>query len=348
MIRSRAVLSVLVVAAPWVSAVAQDTSWSQQPTFRSQSNAVLVPALVKDKKDQIIYGLEAKDFIVEDDGVEQPIHMDEAPEFTPVSLVIAVQIGLSAEHEQGRIRALGTMLDPVLSSGLNRAALVTFDGEVKLERGFTTNGALIAADLKHLRHSDFNGAAILNAVRYSVGLLKQEPKERQRVLLLISETRDHGSQAVDLEAAVQAIADSNTVVYALAFSPTVSNILDDLRGNLERRGESVNLGELATKLAIMAVQAVRKNAPKAIAEITGGEYELFKSEKGFESRMVEFTNHLHNRYLLSFEPRSPHDGLHEVRVRLRERSDVSILARTRYWAASPNPMPVPTPPPAPQ
>jgi hypothetical protein len=34
---------------------------------------VLVPALVKDKNVEIIYGLQAKDFIIEDDGVEQPV-----------------------------------------------------------------------------------------------------------------------------------------------------------------------------------------------------------------------------------------------------------------------------------
>jgi hypothetical protein len=43
----------------------------QRPTFRSQSNVVLAPALVRDKKGGILYGLQAGDFIVEDDGAEQ-------------------------------------------------------------------------------------------------------------------------------------------------------------------------------------------------------------------------------------------------------------------------------------
>ncbi len=88
-------------------------------------------------------------------------------------------------------------------------------------------------------------------------------------------------------------------------------------------------------LVIMAVQAMRKNAPKTIAEMTGGEYELFKSHKGFESRITEFTNHLHNRYLLSFEPKEPHPGLHKVRVRLRQPQGATIVARDRYWATAP-------------
>lgn len=48
--------------------------------------------------------------------------------------------------------------------------------------------------------------------------------------------------------------------------------------------------------------------------------------------MIDFTNHLHNRYLLSFEPKDPHPGLHKVSVRLRAPKDAIIAARDRYWA----------------
>ena len=54
---------------------------SQETTLRSRANLVSIPVLVKGAKgEDIIYGLEAKDFIVEDDGVQQAPHMDEAAE----------------------------------------------------------------------------------------------------------------------------------------------------------------------------------------------------------------------------------------------------------------------------
>src|SRR5215470_2875702 len=165
--------------------VAQDPPPAQQPDLRTQSNAVLVPALVKDKNGAIVYGLSAQDFIIEDDGVEQPVHMDEEPDASPVSLVVAIQLGRTGESELPRIRTLGIMLDPIMCSGRNRAAIVTFDSSAELVRNFTTNGALIAADLKQLRPGD-DGAAILDAVRYSLALLKSEPPDRRRVLLLVS------------------------------------------------------------------------------------------------------------------------------------------------------------------
>jgi hypothetical protein len=75
---------------------------------------------------------------------------------------------------------------------------------------------------------------------------------------------------------------------------------------------------------------MRKNIPSTIAQMTGGEYELFATRKKFETRMIDFTNHLHSRYLLSFVPKTPHPGLHPLRVRVKGGNDALVLARTSY------------------
>jgi hypothetical protein len=80
---------------------------------------------------------------------------------------------------------------------------------------------------------------------------------------------------------------------------------------------------------------MRKNVPKTIAAMTGGEYELFATKKKFDIRMNDFTNHLHSRYLLSFAPKNPHPGLHQIRVRLKSAKKDTVLARTSYWAQPP-------------
>jgi hypothetical protein len=83
---------------------------------------------------------------------------------------------------------------------------------------------------------------------------------------------------------------------------------------------------------LMTVQAMRKNAPKTITAMTGGEYELFATKKKFDVRMNDFDNHLHSRYLLSISPKNPHAGLHQIRVRLKNGGGDTVLARTSYWA----------------
>jgi VWFA-related protein len=289
---------------------------------------VVIPALVKSAKGEVVYGLGAKDFIVDDDGVEQPVRLDEAAEGSAVSVVVAIQRGRRANYEFPRIRGLSAMLAPLVEDGHGRVAIVEFDSQVELVQDFSSNPEKTATTLKELQFGD-GGAAILDAVDFSVKLLEKAPKQRPRLLLLISETRDHGSQA-KVDDVVTEIGQSSTAVYALAFSPTRSNILDTMQGNnLDEMGPDLNI----LALAYLAAQAMRKNTPQTVASMTGGEYELFTTRKHFEARMIDFTNHLHSRYLLSIEPKNPHAGLHKIRVRLRDSGDRVVLARSRYWAA---------------
>jgi VWFA-related protein len=259
------------------------------------------------------------------------MRLDEAPEGQPVSLVVAIQRGRRANYEFPRMRGLKSMLDPLFSLGTARVAVVEFDSQVEVTRNFTQDASLVESDLRNLQPGD-EGAVILDAIDSSMNLLKQEPEERLRVLLLISEIRDHGSHR-KLDDAVAAIGQSNAVMYALAFSPALSNILDTGRGtNKSEMHNGVDFMDLLNR----TVQAMKKNVPSTIASITGGEYELFATRKKFEVRMNDFTNHLHSRYLLSFAPKEPHPGLHQIRVRLRTQSPNAeggtVLARSSYWA----------------
>jgi hypothetical protein len=195
-VRQDSLVRVLLVAllaaagAPAQDTPAQDTQ--AQDTIHTQSNVVIVPALVKNAKGEAVYGLGAKDFVVEDDGVEQPVRLDEAAEGSAMSLVIAIQRGRRANYEFPRIRGLSAMVDPIMETGLGRVAIVEFDSQAELVQDFTSSSEKTAETLKQLQPGD-GGAAILDAVDYSVKLLEKAPRERQRVLLLISETRDHGS-----------------------------------------------------------------------------------------------------------------------------------------------------------
>ena len=299
---------------------------AQETTLRTRSNLVLVPTLVKDANGGIVYGLHAEDFVVEDNGTAQPTRLDDSPEGQPISLVVVIQRGRRAAYEFSRLRGLSTMLSPLFASG-SRTALVEFDSHTSLARNFTQDEALIDADLSNLQPGD-DGAGILDAVAFSIDLLRHEPENRQRVLLLISETRDHGSH-VKIDDAVAAIGQANVLMYSLAFSPGISNILDTGRGtNKSEMHQGVNFLDLSYRTA----QAMRKNVPSTVAAMTGGEYELFTTRKNFEVRMNDFTNHLHSRYLLSFAPRDPQPGLHQLHVRLKDPSKGTILARTSYWA----------------
>jgi VWFA-related protein len=315
----------------FLSVILLSPAFAQETTIRSQSNVVLVPVLVKDGRGHAVYGLKAQDFIVVDDGVAQAVHLDEEAEAEPISLVIAIQNGREAYREFPRIRGLSTMIQPILDQEGTLAAVVSFDSKIELSQDFTDDQRLVGNTLKNLQPGD-GGAAILDAVKYSLNLLDKQPVGRQRVLLLVSETRDHGSRFAKIDDVVSAIGETNTTVYTLAFSPARSNVLDTVHGNNK---DEMNAGpDLLAPLRLIR-EAMRKNTPKAISSMTGGEHASFDSQNGFETRLIDFTNHLHSRYLLSFQPRDPHPGLHELRVGLRDSAKVEILARSSYWANGP-------------
>jgi VWFA-related protein len=251
---------------------------------------------------------------------------------TMVRLTLARQTGRRAWREFGRVQGLSSMLAPILDQPRTQIAVLAFDSQLNLAQDFTDDAAQIAKCLHHLEPGD-RGAAILDAVQYAVRLLNKTPEGSQKVLLLISETRDHGSHFAKIDDVVALIGSSNTTVYTLAFSPTISNILDTERGN--NQDEMNSTVDLIALLA-QARAAMKSNTPKAIASQTGGEYELFESRQRFETRMMDFTNHLHNRYVLSFVPKILKPGLHQIRVRLKQPGATTTLARSSYWVAAPN------------
>jgi hypothetical protein len=102
----------------------------QDSDFRVQSNVVQVPALVKDADGHIVYGLKQKDFIIEDDGAEQSVRLDDSAESEPASVVVAVQTGRRAMREFPRMRGIGPMLTAVFNQLQSRVALVEFDSHV--------------------------------------------------------------------------------------------------------------------------------------------------------------------------------------------------------------------------
>jgi VWFA-related protein len=306
----------------------------ENPRFRGESQIVVIPALVEAADGHTVYGLQAEDFIIEDDGVDQTVQLDQSADSAQVSIVVAVQTGRRAKREFSRLGRLGAMLDDIIAEGpaTSEITVVEFDSRVRTVRGFNHDDPPVADYLSNLSPGD-HGAAILDAVNYSVRLLSNLPKDHERMLLLISETRDHGSHQSKVQDLIEAVGRTDVLMYTLAFSPSLSQVLDTERG-LNRdewrpRGAPLDVGGPL----FMTINAMRRNTAKSLASMTGGDYELFATSKTFEDHMFDFTNHLHNRYVLSFHPKLPHPGLHQLSVRVRNGSNHwTVWARTSYWA----------------
>jgi VWFA-related protein len=354
------------------------------PSFSVRSTLVLVPALVRTKAGELVFTLTASDFSISDDGIDQKVTLEENTDNEPLALVIAIETGGAAVQQLDRYRHLETAIESVVGNVPHEIAVVGFDKEPKLFQDFTSNLDVVADAMDGLTPGHGRGA-ILDALVFSVDLLRQRRPEYRRAILLISETIDHESQ-VKMDEALRAISDTNTAVYSLAFSspksdashytqdelPTVRNGTTLTNPNPQHPGGCMAkdpnadpdipqsklsqgydcLGQLLPPLALLKVAAIaategmRRNAPETVAHLTGGEYFAFKNTHNLESSLLTISNHIPNRYVLSFQPHSPHPGLHMIEVRLKDHPNLVVTARRNYWAdvdAASEPVPSPHP-----
>ena len=92
----------------------------------------------------------------------------------------------------------------------------------------------------------------------------------------------------------------------------------------------------ARMAGIVAVDGLRRNLPETVASLTGGEYFKLTDARSLERSLGSIANHLPNRYVLSFQPQAPSDGIHALHLQLRDRdSSLQVIARTTYWSSSP-------------
>lgn len=300
------------------------------PTITVQSQLVLVPTEVRTKKGDTIYGLAADIFRIEADGVPQRVRLDDSGVPLPLSLVVLVQCSRDAWREGPRIQGLATMVDAIVGGAPARVAVVDFGKELELLTGLTADPARRDAAMHRLQPCPEDpGAGIYDALSYANRLLDRDHATGRRVVLMVSETRDHGSLAKPASV-IEALNRSNTMVESVAFSPGRDALIEDVTTGDGASGSIEGL-------VMMAVQALRTNAAKEFARETGGEYINFASQKGFDRSLNTLANRIHNAYELSFVPRFPasptsnHTGLHSVTVKVPSYPDAVVEHRADYW-----------------
>ena len=296
---------------------------AQQVTLRARTSLVLVPTLVESTGKEPVFNLAAKDFLVKDNGVEQKIHLDADTDRAPMSIVVLLQVGGSAVREFQKYEGLPAMVQALAGNTQHHTAVVAFDSQPRMLQDFTGDPDAVQQAIYSIQPGD-DGAAILDSVWYAVDMLNDEPQQNQRVILLLSETRDHGSRT-PVKEVIRKVGRSDVIVYSLAFSPGRGDLFD-----FSHAGDSADL--LAPLR--LAVNAMRKNAAAAIPRMTGGQYLRFNRARQLDSEIGMLANQVHNRYILSFQPSDATPGLHVLNVALRQPMPVRVLARTSYWAAS--------------
>jgi VWFA-related protein len=359
------------VAASAQTSVPPSSPGSQVTALSVRSNLVLVPALVKTKGGELVFALTADDFILTDNGVPQPLRLEPDTDAQPVALAIIVQTGGRGASHLGDYRDLDAVLDAVVGDVPHRVAVITFDSKPRLERDFTTDTDQAIQTINNLQEGG-PGAAILDALNFGINLLRQQPQDYRRAVVLFSETIDDGSQT-SFEEAIRTVDDTNTAIYSFGFSSTkmavkhegsklprpggtpyesepyakggcMSHNPDadpDAHGNrsvqaLDCASDLIPPLRLGRMAYLAAKDGLQRNVPESVAQLTGGEYFAFKDATTLSRHLITISNDAPNYYVLSFHPQSPLPGLHALNLRLKDRPELQLSARNSYWVDAVN------------
>src|SRR5260370_36041863 len=188
--------------------------------IRTNVNVVIAPTTVRDKSGEFVNGLQLQDFQLYDSNKLQAITADVRDE--PLSLIIAVQRSSNLEDILPKIQLIGSMLNDLVAAQDGEVAVIGFDHRIQVVQDFTGETQKVSEAMKKMTPGSSNHA-VVDVVMDSIRMLQKRPQGRRRVLLLIAEKRDKGSEGHMREALTQAQF-ANVAIYSLDISTVVATL----------------------------------------------------------------------------------------------------------------------------
>ncbi len=316
---------------------------AQDPNFDVQSRFVLVPVMVTDAKGQPVDGLESGNFVLLDNGKRQKALVDTiGTGVAPIALVIAVQSSGISGPVLDKVRKISSMVQPLLTGARGCAALVAFAERVNWLTECTHNADELDRAFVALQPGEAKAARMLDAAGAAIERLKQ--RKARRILLLISESRDRGSET-GLDHLLLDAQKAGVTVYAATYSAFKTGFTQKTPQNSPRRrgpatpnvtpgdpsyvpleGRADILGGLMELKRLGMV-----NTTQVLTEQTGGATFSFARQKGLEDVIEKLSGELHSQYILGFTPDTTALGFHTLQVSVSGRSDIRVRARPGYW-----------------
>ena len=351
--------------APKPGAEVQQPPNDTQAKVRVQVSLVNTPVTVRDSRGDMVHDLEARDFKITDNGVAQRIsHFDLGGD--PLSLVILLQTSSRIEPLLPQVRKTGILFTQTVMGPTGEVAVVSFNDSVDKLQDFTTNADLIENTVTHLGQGT-SGSKLYDAMAVGVEMLSARPQPtaekpgRRRVLMILSEATDAGSEAKLGEVLRQAQL-ANVTIYSVGLSTTRAELQakpKDTRPQITPPGtfplppqpgtvqtptsEENRYGNIdLMAAAVWAVQhihdQVKGHALEVAATATGGAHLSTFKDRSIEKAIDEIGGELHSQYTISYTPTgSDAAGYHEIKVNIlrHDAKNLKVRARPGYYLAPP-------------
>ena len=322
-------------------------------TITTTVDIVVAPTTVQKHSGEFVTGLQVRDFEIYDNGKLQKITDDLRD--SPFSLVVAVQRSADMEGMLPMVEKIGSVLTDLIVGASGEIAVVAFDHHVQLMQTFTNDGDEACQAMKRLKTGGYSHA-VIDAVTESIRMLKDRPRERRRVVLVIGEKWDKGSTGSLREALTEAEF-ANVSIYSLNVSTAQAELTSRPQPQppplLPTTAYHVPAGAYLSPTAIdqnyylgnwvplfvnifqEVADLTGDNTLEVFTRFTGGVEYSFDSNETLDVALQKFNQELHAQYLLSYSPNNLNEGgFHQIRVVVANHSKAKVRTRSGYWIAA--------------
>ena len=295
---------------------------------------VMAPVIVHDAQGNIVNGLSPLDFELYDNGKLQKITEDATSH--PISMVVAVQASANMAKLLPDIQKIGSLFTGLVLGENGELAVLSFDHRIQTMTEFTSDPDKISNAFKAIKIGSTPNH-VNDAAMKGVNMLRTRDKARRRILLLISETRDNGSQMTVRDVLTEAEFKDITV-----YAVEVSHLLTSLTSQHEPprpnaippearhlpAASSAPRPPTRSKTWETTRPSSKRSSPrskrsssqirkKSIPSTPGGREYSYMTQKGLQKAIADIGDEIHSQYLLTYLPNNPEDaGYHEIEVRI--------------------------------
>lgn len=332
LVRQTMALAIRLFAASGLAlfAMAQSTAPEAPTTIRVDVTEIVVPVTALDRDNQPVAGLKPQQFRLVDNGKEQDIKVDAI--YNPVSLVVAIQANSSVEAVLPQVRKIGSLLEAQVVGDQGEAAVIAFDHRIRVMQEFTSEADKISQAVAKINPGS-SSSRMIDAVQQATRMLRSRPKNRRRIILLVSETRDIASESRMRETLIETQL-SNVNIYTVNISRVITTLTGkpqpprplaqppaaySMPSNVpatpttvaQKTGAVGNSGDVIPLMVELFrdVKAIFVSNPAELfTKGTGGAEFSFVKQRGLEDAISRIGGEIHSQYILDYSPSNKLDG----------------------------------------
>lgn len=334
-VRLAAMFALVCLTAGGIPALAQEPS--QQETIRIETNLVSIPVIVSDQQGRYVPDLQKQDFTIYQDRIRQQTAFFATSE-EPLSVALLLDTSRSTQDILGDIRKAGSTFLKQLRPQ-DKAMVVSFDYQVHVLCGLTSDRKTIENSVKNAKLGDFVGTTLRDAIRQVIETHFRAVNGRKAIVLL-TDGKDHGSRT-SVRDLLEAVEESDTMIYPIYYvtgprlrQPRVEPFPRPFprRGGWGRRFPMPPPQRFPRPPRPAPNPRINERAEEflgQLAEFSAGR--LYFSQIGDLKKTFEsITDELRHQYRLGFYPENARSGeSHQLRIEV-SRPGLVVRARRRF------------------